>query len=151
MQLLIDADACPREITEIIYKAAERTKIIAVLFANQRQYTPPSTYIKSIVVPKNRLDAADDAIVEMAAPGDLVITADIPLADRVIKKGARVIDMRGEELTENTIGERLAARDLLKELREQGLVTGGPQAFSMKDRQRFANGLNAVLQRGPDR
>ncbi len=146
MQILVDADACPREVKEILYRTADRCQIVTTLVANQWQRTPESPFIKCVCVPQGA-DVADDKIVELSMPGDLVITADIPLADRVVKKGAEAIDPRGEAYTEENIGVRLATRDLMQDLRDSGMIGGGPSQYSARDRQRFANELNAAVTR----
>lgn len=146
MQILVDADACPREVKEILYRTADRTPVATIFVANQWLRTPESPNIKSIGVPQGP-DVADDRIVELVQPGDLVITADIPLADRVVKKGALALDPRGEAYDEENIGTRLATRDLLQELRDNGMMSGGNDTFGPRDRQRFANELNTILTR----
>ena len=144
MRIYVDADAFPRELKEILYKAAERVHTPLVLVAGKPVKSPPSPYIFSLEVPGG-VDAADDRIAELAEAGDLVITADIPLADRVIGKGGFVISPRGELYTNRNIKERLATRDLLSDLRNNGLVSGGPAAFSPKNRQAFADQLDRFL------
>lgn len=146
MQIWIDADACPRAIKEILYRAAVRRKVSLTLVANKVMQTPPSPYIKSIKVSAG-FDVADQYIVDQLEPGDLVITADIPLAADVLAKGGYVLDPRGERLTEENIGERLAIRDALDELRGVGVDTGGPATFNASDRQAFANQLDRFLTR----
>lgn len=145
MQILVDADACPRAVKEILFRAVQRQEISTTLVANQYMRVPLSEFIHSIAVP-NGPDEADDHIVELVAAGDLVITADIPLADRVVSKGATALDPRGTLLTEANIKERLATRDLLDELRNAELVGGGPPTFGARDTQAFANELNRFLQ-----
>jgi len=144
MQIFIDGDACPAAIKEILYRAAERRGIPLVLVANQKIAIPESDYISGIVVDAGP-DIADYRIVELAEKGDLVISADIPLADRVIGKGAYVIDPRGDIFTAENIKERLAVRDLMADLRNGGMETGGPPAFSQKDRKAFADQLDRFL------
>jgi uncharacterized protein YaiI (UPF0178 family) len=146
MQIIVDADACPKVIKEIVYRAAEKAQIPLIVVANTKIRTPDNPLFKSIVVPSN-FNEADDRIVEMVSPDDLVITADIPLADRVIKKGALALDPRGELYDESTIGSRLAFRDLMQELREGGFEGGGPDQLKLKDRERFANNLQSILGR----
>jgi uncharacterized protein YaiI (UPF0178 family) len=142
----VDADACPRAIKDILYRAAERKPIAVVLVANQPLGVPRSNWIRTIKVPAG-FDVADQRIVDLAQPGDLVITADIPLAAAVIEKGAEVLGPRGETFDDENIHERLATRDLLDQLRSTGLDTGGPAALGTKDRQEFANGLDRYLAR----
>lgn len=144
MKILVDADACPRPVKEILYRAVERKGIEMLLVANQFMRAPDSPLIRSIVVSQGA-DEADDHIVEVAEKGDLVITADIPLADRVIKKDAIVLDPRGEMLTDDNIGQRLAMRNLMDELRTEGMETGGPKSYGPKDKQQFANALDRLL------
>lgn len=146
MTIWVDADACPRAIKEILFRAAERAEIRLTLVANQPLHTPRSRFINSVQVPRG-FDEADHRIVQLMQAGDLVITADIPLAADVVKKGGRALGPRGEEYTEETIGERLATRNLMDQLRSTGLDTGGPAALSKQDRQAFANGLDRVLAR----
>ncbi len=144
MQIWVDADACPAAIKELLYRAATRTKTKLTLVANQSLYTPRSEFIDCLLVPSG-MNMADRRIVELANPGDLVVTADIPLAAQVIAKHAQAIDPRGELYTETNIGERLAVRNLLDELRGGGHVGGGPSNFTAKDRQAFANQLDRWL------
>ena len=145
MRILVDADACPRAVKEILFRAVQRLGIPTTLVANQYIRVPHSPHIDTISVPEGT-DEADDRIVDMAGPGDLVITADIPLADRVISKGAAALDPRGSMWTEANIKERLATRDLLDGLRTAALVDGGPPAFGQREIQAFADELNRFLQ-----
>jgi len=148
MSIWVDADACPNAIKEILFRAAERAQIPVVLVANQWLRTPPSRFIRAIQVPAG-LDVADSEIVQRAAPGDLVVTADIPLAARVLEKGVLALDPRGELHTADTIGQRLAMRNFMDELRGSGVDAGGPPALGARDRQAFANQLDRWLaQRG---
>src|SRR5258707_1053750 len=144
MQIWVDADACPGEIKALLYRAAERRKIKVTLVANQPMRTPPSPFIDSVRVPAG-MNIADRRIVELVAPGDLVITADIPLAAEVVAKGGQALDPRGVLYTDANVGERLAVRNLIDGLRGGGLVTGGPSNFSARDRQAFANQLDRWL------
>jgi uncharacterized protein YaiI (UPF0178 family) len=146
MQIWVDADACPGEIKDLLYRAAERLKIKLTLVANQSLRTPRSEFIETLLV-RDGANVADRRIVELAAPGDLVITADIPLAADVVAKGAEAIDPRGELYTNANIGERLAMRNVLDQLRGGGHIGGGPANFSPKDRQAFANQLDRWLVR----
>ena len=146
MQIWIDADACPQVIKDILYRAAERTQIVTTLVANMPLRTPPSAFIKTVRVPKG-FDVADHYIVQQLSPGDLVITADIPLAAEAIKRGAHALDPRGDLYSEDNVGERLAMRNLMQELRSTGDIIGGPRAFGSSDRQRFANQLDRFLTR----
>ena len=144
MQILLDADAMPLAVREILFRASERTGIQLVLVANQKLDYPESELISNILVPAGP-DEADDAIVEMVREGDLVISADIPLADRVVSKGGHCIDPRGTLFTAENIKERLAVRDLMSELRECGITTPGPSSYSSRDRQNFANQLDRFM------
>ncbi len=144
MQIWVDADACPKVIKDILFRAAERTKITTTLVANQLLQTPSSLYIKAIQVPAG-FDVADHKIVEQVNSGDLVITADIPLAADVIEKGGHVLNPRGEFYTKDTIREFLSVRNFMDELRGSGVNTGGPSTLSLSDRQVFANQLDRFL------
>ncbi len=144
MQIIIDADACPKVIKEIIFRAAEKNSISVTLVANSFFRIPPNPNFKLITVP-NAFNEADDKITEIVLPGNLVITSDIPLSDRIIKKGAFALDSRGNFISEHNIGSRLAVRDLLHELRECGLQTGGPPPISTKERQQFAQALQYFI------
>ena len=146
MHIWVDADACPAVIKDILYRAAERLKIEMTLVANKALRTPPSPYIKLLQVPRG-IDVADSHIVKEVAPGDLVITADIPLASDVIAKGARALNPRGELYSPENIQERLALRNYLDELRGTGERTGGPAALDNTDRKRFADQLDKLLSR----
>ena len=147
MQIWVDADACPGEVKELLFRAAKRTQTKVTLVANQPMRTPRSELIDSVLV-GGAMNAADRRIVELVEPGDLVITADIPLAADVVARGAQALNPRGELYTDANIGERVAVRDLLDELRGGGLVTGGPANFSAKDLQTFANQLDRWLTAG---
>ncbi len=146
MNIWVDADACPGEIKELLYRAAKRTQTQVTFVANQPLRTPASPYIDSLLV-RSGMNVADRRIVELVQPGDLVITADIPLAAEVVARGGEALDPRGEPYTQANIGERLALRNLLDELRGGGHVGGGPSQFSTKDRQAFANQLDRWLTR----
>ncbi|WP_298397569.1 YaiI/YqxD family protein [uncultured Azonexus sp.] len=148
MQIWVDADACPGVIKEIIYRAAERKQIKTTLVANQMLRTPPSKFIRAIQVASG-FDVADAHIVDQLSTGDLVVTADIPLAAQVIERGAHAINPRGELYTTATIRERLNMRDFMEGLRAAGIETGGPAAFSQADRQAFANQLDRFLAKIP--
>jgi len=144
MQIYVDADGFPRAAKEILIRAALRLGVPVVFVANKPVRPEPSPLISSLLVPEGP-DIADDRIVELAKPGDLVITADIPLADRVVSKGAFALNPRGKLYTEENVKDRLAVRDLLCELRDGGLMTGGPPAFGKKDCQAFADQLDRFL------
>ena len=144
MHILVDADSCHGVIKEILYRAAERTGTLMTLVADRPLTVPESAYIKKIQV-RSGLNAADARIVELAQPGDLIITDDIPLASAAVGKGALVLNQRGEILEEENIAERLSARDFMTELRESGINTGGPAPMNQKNRQSFANQLDRIL------
>ena len=144
MQIWVDADACPKAIKDILFRAAERTGIMTILVANQYLQTPPSRYIKSMLVASG-YDVADNEIVKRLSVGDLVITGDIPLAYEVIGKGGHAINPRGERYTQDTIKERLNMRDFMDTLRASGINTGGPFALSSREIQAFANQLDKFL------
>lgn len=144
MKIWIDADACPNPVKKIIFRASIRTKIHAILVANQRLEVPQSEFIHMEKVASG-FDVADNAIIEQVDAGDLIITADIPLAAAVIKKQCVALDPRGILLNENNIQQRLSMRNLMEQLRDTGLVTGGPKTFSQRDIKNFANQLDAIL------
>lgn len=144
MQIWVDADACPGVIKEILFRAAERKQIQTVLVANQLIRHPPSPWIRAVQVPKG-FDVADNHIVDSASVGDLVITADIPLAAAVIDKGAHALNPRGEFYSKENIRQLLDMRNFMDTLRSSGVETGGPASFSQADRQTFANQLDRLL------
>ena len=149
MRIWVDADACPNPIKEILFRAAERLKIALTLVANKPLRTPPSAYINTIQVAAG-FDVADNKIAEELRTGDLVITADIPLAAAVLDKVGRVLDPRGELFTRDNIEARLTMRKFMDELRASGVDTGGPPPFNHGDRQAFAGQLDRLLaQSGP--
>lgn len=149
MQIWVDADACPNVIKEILFRASKRTGVPLTLVANQSTRIPTSPLIRQVQVSAG-FDAADRRIVELVAAGDLVITADIPLAAKVIEKGALALNPRGELYTEDNVRERLAMRNLMDELRGGGIITGGPAVLNQSDRQAFANSLDRVLTKALD-
>lgn len=144
MQIWVDADACPNVIKQILFRAAQRAQVSLTLVANQLLRTPPSRYIKAIQVPAG-FDVADGKIVQQLQPGDLVVTADIPLAALVIEKGGHALNPRGEFYTTDNIKERLTLRNFMDELRNTGVNTGGPAVLGLSDRQAFANQLDRFL------
>ena len=146
MKIWVDADACPVVIKEILYRSAMRTGVSTTLVANAFLRVPPSANIFSIQVEKG-FDVADNYIVQAVEMGDLVITADIPLAAQVVAKGAHALNPRGEMYTSANIAERLAMRDMMDELRSQGAEIGGPAAFNQADRQKFAAELDRFIAR----
>lgn len=140
----IDADACPKVIKEVLYKTSARQGLEVILVANSSMFIPQSPLIKLIVVSAGA-DVADSYIVEHVKENDIVITADIPLAAFVVEKKAIGLNVRGELYTEENVRERLNMRDFMKELRDSGVTTGGPDAFGPKDKERFANSINRIL------
>ena len=146
MQIWVDADACPGDIKEMLYRATERGQIQVTLVANQVLRTPPSPRITSILVPGG-MNIADRRIVELVSPGDLVITADIPLAADVVGKGAEALDPRGELYTAVNVGERHAMRNMIDDMRGAGNVVRGPSGLTARNRQEFANELDRWLAR----
>ncbi|MBE7380413.1 MAG: YaiI/YqxD family protein [Leptolyngbya sp. SIO1E4] len=144
MQIWVDADACPKVIKEILFRAAKRVEIKTTLVANQELQIPASPYIDAVQV-KAGLDIADSYIVQHLQPKDLVITADIPLAAAAIAKGGYALNPRGEFYDEVNIRQRLSLRDFMDELRSSGVETGGPPPFNQRDREAFANQLDRFL------
>ncbi|MBB6093882.1 hypothetical protein HNQ60_002763 [Povalibacter uvarum] len=146
MKIWVDADACPGVIKEILFRAAERTRISTTLVANQPMRIPPSPYIRFTQVAAG-FDVADKYIAEQLSTNDLVITADIPLAAAAIDKGAHALNPRGELYTKDNIRERLSMRNFMDELRGSGVVTGGPAPLGPRDREAFANSLDRLLRK----
>ncbi|GLY60222.1 UPF0178 protein [Pectobacterium carotovorum subsp. carotovorum] len=146
MQIWVDADACPNVIKEVLFRAADRTQTQVTLVANQTIKVPPSRFIRTLRVSAG-FDVADNEIVQRVEAGDLVITADIPLASEVIEKGGIALNPRGERYTPDTIRERLNMRDFMDTMRASGIQTGGPSALNQRDRQQFANELDKWLQK----
>jgi uncharacterized protein YaiI (UPF0178 family) len=146
MQIWVDADACPQAIKEILFRAAERAQVLTTLVANQLLRAPASPFIRAIRVPKG-FDVADHRIVRDMQPGDLVVTADIPLAAEVIARGGHALDPRGALYSEDNVRERLAIRNLMQGLRASGELIGGPAPFAPSDRHLFANHLDRFLTR----
>lgn len=144
MQIWVDGDACPKEIKELLFRAAVRVKVRLTVVANQTLRIPTSDLISMLVVPYGA-NIADKEIVDLMQPGDLVVTGDVPLAAHVIQKGGIALDPRGNRFTEENIGERITMRNLLDELRGNDLITGGPAPFGPKDKQAFANQLDRLL------
>ncbi|GGY80737.1 YaiI/YqxD family protein [Pseudoduganella plicata] len=146
MQIWVDADACPGVIKEILYRVAERVQMNVTLVANQLLRVPPSKYVRAVQVPHG-FDVADNEIVRLVQPGDLVVTGDIPLASDVLEKGGYALNPRGDFYTPDTIKQQLTMRAFMDDLRSSGVDTGGPAAFSQADRQRFANALDGHLRK----
>ncbi len=144
MHIWVDADACPGPIKQTLFRAAQRTGIELTLLANHGMQVPAAPNIKFLQVEKG-FDVADDAIVQRAQPGDLVITADIPLAAEVIAQGALALSPRGELYTKDNVRARLNIRDFMTTLRDSGVQTGGAPPLSQADRQQFANRLDTLL------
>jgi len=147
LRIWVDADAAPRDVKELVFRAARRLEVEAILVANQRLQPPPGNPHVSAVWVDGGPDVADRHIVEHAVPGDLVVTQDIPLAALLVPAGIAVLDPRGVEHTEETIGERLSIRDFMEQARTAGVVTGGPPPFGARARQAFASALDRVLTR----
>ena len=147
MNVWVDADACPKVIKQVLFKASERLQISTTLVANQYIPTPPSKVIKSLQVAQG-FDVADNAIVDAVAQGDLVITADIPLAAEVVAKGATALNPRGTVYTKENVRDYLQRRNRAEELRATGMISGGPAALDKKDVQAFANALDRTLALG---
>ncbi len=144
MKIWLDADACPVVIKDILFRAAQRTETLLTLVANQHMRVPASDFIRTIQVPSG-FDVADSEIVKQLDAGDLVITADIPLAAEVIEKGGHALNPRGELYSQDNIRARLNMRDFMDTLRASGIHTGGPPTISHSDRQAFANNLDRFL------
>ena len=143
-RIWVDADASPKAVKEILYRASERTKIPVTFVANQFLEVPRSPLIFAVKVASG-FDVADNYIVEHSNKGDIAITQDIPLAAELVAKGCVVLNPRGEKYTKENVRERLNMRDFMDSLRSSGVQTGGPEAFSKKDRMTFANALDNVL------
>lgn len=146
MRIWVDADACPGVIKDILFRAAERRQVMTTFVANKVLYVPPSAYLRALQVAKG-FDVADNEIVAMLEAGDLVITADIPLAAQVIEKQAHALNPRGEFYSAENIRERLAMRDFMESLRASGVETQGPNAMKASDRHAFARQLDQFLAR----
>ena len=146
MRVWIDADACPKAAKDQVVKFALKRHFEVLLVAGQAQIKPAYSCVRLIVVPSGP-DAADDYLVEHALPGELVICSDVPLADRLVKKGAAALDPRGREFDERNMGDKLAVRNLFTELRELGQVGGGQPPYGERDKQAFANSLDRILTR----
>lgn len=144
MNLWVDADACPKVVKDILFRAAERVQVCVTLVTNQHMYIPQSEFVHMIRV-DHGADIADDEIVNRCQAGDLIITADIPLAARVVEKSAHALDPRGTLYDENNIGQILDMRNFMDELRGSGVETGGPKSFSKKEQMKFANALDKFL------
>jgi hypothetical protein len=150
VQIWVDADACPNVVKEILFRAAEREQILVTLLANQPVAVPRGQYVRVLQVAKG-FDVADDEIVRRCEPGDLVITADIPLAAEVIAKGGTALNPRGELYTKENVKARLNMRDFMDTMRASGVHSGGPPALNQRDRQAFANALDRFIARSARR
>ena len=146
MRVWIDADACPRAAKDQVVKFALKRRFEVVMVAGQVLAKPAFSCVRLVVVPSGP-DAADDYLVEHAQPGELVICSDVPLADRLVKKGVAALDPRGREFDERNMADKLAVRNLFTELREQGQMGGGQAAYGERDKQAFANALDRILTR----
>lgn len=146
MNIWVDADACPKVIKEMLFRVAERAQVMVTLVANSWSRVPESPFIKVMQVEQGP-DVADDEIVTRCAPGDLVVTADIPLAARIVEKGGTALDPRGTLYDQNNVKQILAMRDLMDSLRGSGVETGGPAGFGLKERNQFANELDRFVAR----
>ncbi len=144
MRIWVDGDACPVVIKELLFRAAVRVKVLVTVVANEKLRVPVSEFIQTLVVGSG-MNVADKQIVELVEAGDLVVTADVPLAAHVVQKGGIAINPRGELYTAENIGERITMRNLMDELRGNDLVTGGPAPFGTKDKQAFANQFDRLL------
>ncbi len=147
MKIWIDADAAPRPVRDVVYRAAKRLDIETLLVANQSLEVPAAYSMVSVVVVPGGPDVADDHIAENATPGDLVVTQDIPLAARLVPNDVVVLDVRGQEHTAETIGSRLSVRDFMESLRSTGVTTGGPPPFDARAKREFASALDRALTR----
>ncbi len=149
MHIWVDADACPRAVKDVLFRAAHRTQTPMTLVANQPLSVPASPWIRSVQV-SSGYDVADNHILQASQAGDLVITGDIPLAAEAIAKGVAVINSRGERYTTDTVRQRLNMRDFMETLRASGINGGGPPPYSAQDKQAFANALDRFLVKRPD-
>ena len=147
IKLWVDGDAAPRDVKEIVFRSALRLEIEAVLVASQRLPLPANNRFASVVRVDVGPDEADNYIAEHAEPGDIAVTADIPLASRLVGKGVLTLDPRGTEYSRENIGERLSVRDFMEQVRLTGVDTGGPGAYGQRDKQSFANALDRTLTR----
>ena len=147
LKIWIDADAAPREVKDLVFRAAKRLSLPVILVANQRLQLPVGNRFVTAVRVEGGPDVADRHIAEHAEPGDLVVTQDIPLAALLVPKRVAVLDPRGDEHTAETIGERLSLRDFMDQMRSAGAVTGGPPPYDSRARQAFAAALDRVLTR----
>ena len=150
MQIWVDADACPGAARDILFRAAERVQVVVTLVANRLLRTPPSRFVRAWQVPHG-FDVADQRIVDELAAGDIVVTADIPLAAQAVERGALVLTPRGETYDSGNVAQALALRNFMQELREGGVETGGPRAYAQGDARAFAAALERLLRAAADR
>jgi hypothetical protein len=143
-RIWVDADACPNAVREILFRAAHRDRATVILVANQSVRVPAARNVESVRV-SQRFDAADQYIVDESEPGDAIITADVPLAVKAVRKGVYALSPRGELFTESNAGDRLATRDLMDELRSGGMMTAGPASFGPRERESFANQFDKLI------
>jgi uncharacterized protein YaiI (UPF0178 family) len=144
LRIWIDADGCPRPVKEVVFKASQRLQLPVTMVADRQVGRPTNSLVSLVVVPGD-MDAADRYIAENLQPGDLVITTDLPLAAQVVAKGAWGLNPRGELYTEENVRERLSMRDFMSDLRETGVITGGPAPYGPKDRRNFNDALDRLL------
>jgi len=142
-EILVDADGCP--VKQEVYRVARRYGVKVKLVANSQMHIPGENWLELVVV-SDRFNAADDWIVEHIIKNDIVISGDVPLASRCLEKGARVLGYKGHVFTEDSIGDALATRDLMSHLRDIGIMTGGPAPFTKRDRSRFLQSLDGIIQ-----
>jgi uncharacterized protein YaiI (UPF0178 family) len=145
VKIWVDADAAPRDVKEIIYRASKRLELETILVANQRLRPPANNPFVTAIWVEGGPDVADQHIADNAEGGDVAITADIPLAAQLVEKGLFVLDPRGQAYTEENVRERLSIRDFMDSLRSDGVETGGPKPYGQRDKQAFASGLERVL------
>ncbi len=146
-KIFIDADASPRDVKDVVFRASARLSVAVVVVANKAMFVPRSPLVSMVQV-RGGPDVADDHIVAAAVAGDIAVTHDIPLAARLVDKNVVVIDPRGEIYDRENVGERLSVRDFMAEVRDAGVTTGGPAPFSARDKQRFASALDRALHAG---
>jgi len=142
-EILVDADGCP--VKQEVYRVAQRYGLKVTLVANSQMHVPNEDWVELVVV-SGRSDAADDWIVEHVTEDDIVVSGDVPLVSRCLKKGARVLGPKGRVFTEDSIADVLATRDLMAHLRNTGMMTGGPAPFSKRDRSQFLQSLDGIIQ-----
>lgn len=147
MQIWIDADGCPGDVKDVIFKAAQNRQVLTIVVANRILKHPKSSYIRSMVVSQG-LDVADQEIVKNAKEGDIVITADVPLAAEVVAKGCCALSPNGEIWTEENVSEKLSVRNFMSDLRGSGVMTGGSRPRSSVSTKKFAQAFDRILTKG---